>query len=556
MGEAGGIKFLLGGPLAVHKIELDDAKFLGRLAPGEVIADRFIAVKAHGGVAPVRRSAAPTVGAVRLEIPTDARAVGPAVNVISLAAEDQVANVVEDLIGVVGIAHGVDDQFVDAVPIHIDDGQLAHLNHRVEKLVVPVVERSQVVNAICFIVKDGGEGSLPVQHFFHPGVEGVRQVDRGPGGRDVGAGIGIGIVVRRFSRHRVGEQAHRRQNRRDDADHHDPQGGAAVAQHVFDAALGVPLVEGQGAGGGHPPVGGQGQQGGGVVGLDLRAQPADDGLVAGGLDVPAHEDVRRPHRGVEPVEGQGHPANRLDNVIQAAQMGPLMAEDELPGLARQPGGQIDPGTDKAQDEGGVHGGVLPGAVLGTDGVKQTAAQPEIGEQRVERQGGRARQPHPGQQGLPGGGGRGLGLRSRGGHALGDGEGRGGGIVGHGGDRAICGLVWGDILRGVLGLDRGDRLSRPGGLIRKVDLLFLPGQGVGDDGQRALQRHRDQQPGEHHQPQQAQHLPGGPLFQQQPEDHDHGGGIGGGDAHLPQGGERLEQGVQKVKHGDPPLCSGR
>ena len=211
---------------------------------------------------------------------------------------------------------------------------------------------------------DGGEAPFPIQHLHHPGVQYAVPL------RGLGlGGAGVRVFVRLLSRHRVGEQAHRRHNGHDDADHHDPQGGAAVAQDVLNPALGIALVKGQGTGSGHPPAGGQGQQGGGIVRFDLGAQSADDGLITGGLDVPAHKEEGRPYRRVEPVDGQRCPAQGLDNVVQPPQVSPFVAEDELPGLAAQPGGEINFGPDYAQNKGRAHGGVLPGAVLGTDGVK-------------------------------------------------------------------------------------------------------------------------------------------------------------------------------------------
>ncbi len=203
-------------------------------------------------------------------------------------------------------------------------------------------------------------------------------------------------------------------------------------------------------------------------------------------------------------------------------------------LARQPRRQVDPGPEHSQDEGGVHRRMLPGPVLGPDRAEQAAAQAQVGDQAIAPHGRPARQPHPGDHGPPGEGCGGLRRGRGGGLVPGEGEGGGIGIADHRVyrlPRILDGGGGGDRIRGLL----------PDVLLREVELP-LGGPGLRHDGQGAFQGHGDQQAGEHHQPQQAKNLPGCPLPQDQPQDDEDGGGVGGGDAGLPQ----------DVKHGNPPL----
>ena len=88
-------------------------------------------------------------------------------------------------------------------------------------------------------------------------------------------------------------------------------------------------------------------------------------------------------------------------------MGALMGQHKESGFGRQMGGEIDSGPHHPQQEGCGQAGVFPGSVGGAYCVKQPPAQEQIGDQGVARHGQHPRQPHPGDQRLPGEGGGGL-----------------------------------------------------------------------------------------------------------------------------------------------------
>ena len=92
-----------------------------------------------------------------------------------------------------------------------------------------------------------------------------------------------------------------------------------------------------------------------------------------------------------------------------------MGQNEEPGLGGEMGGQVDPGAQNPQQEGGGQGGVfLPGPVGSPHRVEQPAAQEQVGDQSVAHHGQNSCQPHPCRQGLPGEGGGGN-IRQRLGH---------------------------------------------------------------------------------------------------------------------------------------------
>ena len=78
--------------------------------------------------------------------------------------------------------------------------------------------------------------------------------------------------------------------------------GPTEAQEILDAALGVPLAEGQGRSCQDTPPSGETQQGRRVVRPDAVPQLPDDRLVAAHLHVPAGEQEAEPDQGIKPVE--------------------------------------------------------------------------------------------------------------------------------------------------------------------------------------------------------------------------------------------------------------
>ena len=61
------------------------------------------------------------------------------------------------------------------------------------------------------------------------------------------------------------------------------------------------------------------------------------------------------------MDRQGDVANHLEPVIALLQMGPLMGQDELAVGGRHAHGDIDLGSDKAQNESGFNAVAFPAA---------------------------------------------------------------------------------------------------------------------------------------------------------------------------------------------------
>lgn len=119
-----------------------------------------------------------------------------------------------------------------------------------------------------------------------------------------------------------------------------------------DASLGVLLPKGQGHRLGQLAAVSQVQQGGGVLGGVLGAKAPDDGLVAGGLQIPAEQAVGQPEKGVAPVQAQRQPGQGLGQVIPPPQVGLLVEKDVGPVLGVQPHGEIDFRGENTADKGG------------------------------------------------------------------------------------------------------------------------------------------------------------------------------------------------------------
>ena len=131
-----------------------------------------------------------------------------------------------------------------------------------------------------------------------------------------------------------------------------PDRGPFIVQYVPDASLGVLLPKGQGHRLGQLAAVSQVQQGGGVLGGVLGAKAPDDGLVAGGLQIPAEQAVGQPEKGVAPVQAQRQPGQGLGQVIPPPQVGLLVEKDVGPVLGVQPHGEIDFRGENTADKGG------------------------------------------------------------------------------------------------------------------------------------------------------------------------------------------------------------
>ena len=201
-------------------------------------------------------------------------------------------------------------------------------------------------------------------------------------------------VPRVLGRGGVGQQGHgcRDADRRCRRDN--PAGRLFPPGQMANPPGRVPGAEGQGQA--HPPSGGQLQQRGGVVRPGGAVHPPHHGLVAGGLHILPGQREGQPDQGVEPVEGQRREGQGLPPGVAPAEVAALMAQDVLPRLGWQRGGQIDLRPRQPQDKGrGNPLGQIDAPLQGHGGA-ELAAQPKIGYPSPQGHGS-----HPGQPDRPG-----------------------------------------------------------------------------------------------------------------------------------------------------------
>ena len=130
-----------------------------------------------------------------------------------------------------------------------------------------------------------------------------------------------------------------------------PEGRLAVTEHVFDAALGVALAEGQRAGRGPPPRRTALEKGLGILRALLRREVFDRALVAGVLDVAAVERPGQPDEGIVPVQTEDEEAERLEPGVPPRDVGALMRQDVRALALAEAVWQVYPGPEYAQHEG-------------------------------------------------------------------------------------------------------------------------------------------------------------------------------------------------------------
>src|SRR5699024_8297138 len=116
-------------------------------------------------------------------------------------------------------------------------------------------------------------------------------------------------------------------------------------------------------------------------------------------DVLAQQNVSHPYQGIEPVQRQGQKGNHFDPVVAFVQVCPFVFQNVLLGLAVHAEGNIDPGPDKSQDEGGVDSVALPTAP-DFYRVCHSALHFQVGNQAVNAETGGDDAPDPGQDRSP------------------------------------------------------------------------------------------------------------------------------------------------------------
>ena len=145
-------------------------------------------------------------------------------------------------------------------------------------------------------------------------------------------------------------------------------------EHVFDAALGVALAEGQRAGRGPPPRRAALEKGLGVFRALLRREVFDRALVAGVLDVAAVERPGQPDEGIVPVQAENKEAERLEPGIPPSDVCALVRQDVRALALAEAVGQIYPGPEHAQHEGCAGKFALIHLALEPHGCAHSAAQ--------------------------------------------------------------------------------------------------------------------------------------------------------------------------------------
>ena len=139
------------------------------------------------------------------------------------------------------------------------------------------------------------------------------------------------------------------------------------------------------------PRRGEGQQRH-AVGLCNAVFGGKHRLVAAHLHVPAHEGKGQPDQRVEPVNAKQQKGQQLHRVVAVADVEALMRQHIAQRLPLQADGQIDPGPDQPQDEGGAHRVRLVHIVRHQHGPGQALAQMQVGHGPVDQQRDHARTP--------------------------------------------------------------------------------------------------------------------------------------------------------------------
>ena len=225
----------------------------------------------------------------------------------------------------------------------------------------------------------------------------------------------------------VGGQGKHQQRPQHRHHHRGPPGGGFPLQGPLDPIL-HPCLPKAGGQQGPPAGGGQGQQGGGV--LPGAAAGFQHSLVAFQLQIPHQQNPGQPENRVEPVDAHDQKIDELTPGVAQLDVALLVAAHPPQVLPLQPGGDVHPGADHAEHEGGGDPVALPppslpdGALPHGGGQQGTGSQP--GEQGIAPHRDHTGQPHPGQDVRERQPFR-LGLRFRGGLRLGDDKVRGGAL---------------------------------------------------------------------------------------------------------------------------------
>ena len=124
-------------------------------------------------------------------------------------------------------------------------------------------------------------------------------------------------------------------------------------KHRLHPLLHPYLTKGQGAGGDGAVGETASEQSLGIVLFLCRRHGLDHPLVASQLNVTAEQGIGHPQDGIEPVHRQNEESQGLPQVIPTGKVGSLVGQHRHSGGVGQGRGQVNPGTEDAQNEGGV-----------------------------------------------------------------------------------------------------------------------------------------------------------------------------------------------------------
>ena len=194
---------------------------------------------------------------------------------------------------------------------------------------------------------------------------------------------------------RVGQEANRHHGADQQSGQDHPEGGLFVIHHVPDSGLHPHLSESNRAGRDPAAVDTAVQQRRGIGPAIVRSHIANDFFITSRLNVPAQQDIGRPHHRIEPVNGKQKEPGRLPPVIMTADMGPLVGQHIGSVPLLQAEGQVDHRAENSQYKGGIHEFTLLDPLLQGYGSANPALQKQVAHQCVQKHHAHSHDPDPG-----------------------------------------------------------------------------------------------------------------------------------------------------------------
>ena len=141
----------------------------------------------------------------------------------------------------------------------------------------------------------------------------------------------------------------------------DPEAGLLVFQHRFDSMLYGYLTEGDGTSCEMHFIRRTIQQSCGIFLPLLQLHELNHPLITSKLNILTQKNVRTPDERIEPVQRKSDETDHLEPVVTLFQVCPFMGQNILSDHCGQPHGNIDLGTDKAQNKRSFNPVTFPAA---------------------------------------------------------------------------------------------------------------------------------------------------------------------------------------------------